>query len=133
MESKKVVVHYVDGRVLKGFTQNFYPSIDRFHLHPVAETSGKGTKIFIRDLKAVFFVRDFAGNPQYNEKKSLLSEEEFRGHIVEVTFADGEILVGSTPGYDPKRQGFFLIPLDPESNNIRIFTVNRSVKNVRFI
>jgi hypothetical protein len=74
----KVVVHYVDGSVLKGFTQNFYPSIDRFHLHSVAETSGKGTEIFVRDLKAVFFVRDFAGNPHYDEK-SLFSQKKSSG------------------------------------------------------
>ena len=133
MESTKVVVRYVDGRILKGYTQDFFPNKDRFHLHADPEAPRKGTEIFVKDLKAVFFVRDFAGNPQYHERKVHLTEEEFQGHIVEVTFADGEILVGSTLGYDPKRQGFFLVPLDPESNNIQIFTVKRAVKNVRYI
>jgi hypothetical protein len=118
MESIKVVVRYADGRVLKGFTQDFFPNKDRFHLHPVEGTPGKGIEIRIRDLKAVFFVRDFDGNPKYNERKSHLADEKFQGRIVEVTFADGEILVGSTLGYDPKRQGFFLFPRDSESNNV---------------
>lgn len=87
----------------------------------------------MRDLKAVFFVRDFAGNRQYDEKKVHLAEETFQGHIVEVTFADGEIIVGSTPAYDPRRQGFFLVPLDPESNNLRVFIVSRAVRDVRHI
>ena len=133
MESIKVVVRYADGRILKGFTQDFHPNKDRFHLHPVAETRGKGTQIFIRDLKAVFFVRDFAGNPHYNERKTHLADETFQGRIVEVVFADGEILVGSTLGYDPKRQGFFLFPIDSVSNNIRIFTVTAAVQSVRYI
>jgi hypothetical protein len=50
---------------------------------------------------------------------------------VEVTFADGEILVGSTMGYDPNRQGFFLFPVDPKSNNMRVYAVCSAVKQVR--
>ncbi len=133
MASIKVVVRYADGRILKGFTQDFFPNKDRFHLHPVEGTPGKGTEIRIRDLKAVFFVRDFTGNPEYNERKTHLKDETFQGRIVEVTFADGEILVGSTLGYDPKRQGFFLVPIDAESNNVRIFTVMAAARSVRYI
>lgn len=133
MESVKVVVRYLDGKILKGFTQDFHPNKDRFHLHPVAETPGKGTQIHVRDLKAVFFVRDFEGNPHYNERKTHLADETFQGRIVEVTFADGEILVGSTLGYDPKRQGFFVFPIDSVSNNIRIFAVTAAARSVRYI
>ena len=39
---------------------------------------------------------------------------------------------GSVLGYDPKEKGFFLFPVDPGSNNLRIFVVNASVKKVRF-
>ncbi len=133
MASDKVVVRYADGRVLKGTTQDFHPNKDRFRLHPVEGSPGKGTEIFVRDLKAVFFVRDFAGNPDYNERKVHLADEKFQGRIVEVTFSDGEILVGSTPGHDPKRQGFFLVPIDSVSNNLRIFTVLAAVRSVRYI
>ena len=133
MESNKVVIRYADGRVLKGYVPDFFPNKDRFHLHADPGTPGQGTEIFVKDLKAVFFVRDFAGNPQSHERKFHLTEEEFQGHIVEVTFADGEILVGSTLGYDPRRQGFFLFPIDSESNNVRIFTITAAVRSVRFI
>ena len=37
---------------------------------------------------------------------------------------DGEVLVGSTLGYDPKRQGFFIFPADPKSNNVRVYIVS---------
>lgn len=81
MEPAKVVVRIADGRILKGFTQDFFPNRDRFHLHPAEGTQGKKTEIFLGDLKAVFFVRDFAGNPQYDERKTHLADETFQGRI----------------------------------------------------
>ena len=85
----------------------------------------------LKDLKAIFFVQDFEGNAQYSERKSYGEGEKAQGRKVEVTFADGEVLVGSTMGYDPNRPGFFIFPADPKSNNIRVFAVSSSVKKVR--
>ena len=34
MERNKIVVRYTDGRVLKGYSQNFLPSGQVFHLLP---------------------------------------------------------------------------------------------------
>ena len=89
-------------------------------------------EIFMKRLKAVFVVRDFNGNPQYKERKTFLKGENSSGLKLEVTFNDGEMIVGSTPlGYDPKRQGFFIIPADPNSNNTRLFAISTAVKSVR--
>ncbi len=89
-------------------------------------------EIFMKRLKAVFVVRDFNGNPQYNERKTYVVGENPSGVKLEVTFADGEVMVGSTLlTYDPKRQGNFIIPADPQSNNIRVFVVSSAVKSVR--
>jgi len=133
MEPVKVVVRYANGRVAKGFTQDFLPNKDRFHLHPAERASGDAREVLLRELKALFFVRDFGGNPQYDERKKYLEEEKPTGRRVEVTFKDGETLVGSTLGYDPNRPGFFFFPADPKSNNIRVFAVSPSVKQVRYI
>jgi len=133
MERIKVVVRYSNGRVIKGFTQDFFPNKDRFHLFPADNPSGEPIEVLVSDLKAVFMVRDFVGNPQYTERKKYIEGEKVSGRKVEVTFRDGEVLVGSTLGYDPKRQGFFLFPTDPESNNIRVYAVSSSVKNVRYL
>ena len=40
-------------------------------------------------------------------KKILPKVSNFLGGKVEVTFKDGEVLVGSTLGYDPKSSWFF--------------------------
>ncbi len=64
-------------------------------------------------------VRDFTGDSLYQERKKHIEGEKPSGKKVEVTFTDDGVLVGSTLGYDPKRQGFFIFPADPKSNNIR--------------
>jgi hypothetical protein len=133
MEPIKVVLRYADGKVIKGVTQDFFPNKDRFHLYPVDRPQGEPMEILVKDLKAVFFVRDFIGNSQYNERKEYVEGEKPSGRKVEVTFKDGEVQVGSTLGYDPKRPAFFVFPADPKSNNIRIFAVSSAVKQVRYI
>ena len=133
MEPIKVVLRYVDGRVLKGFTQNFYPNKERFHLFPADKSSDLATEVFIRDLKALFIVRDFIGDPSYDEQKNFSAGEKTFGRRVEVTFQDGEIIAGSTLGYDLKRNGFFIYPADPKSNNIRAFIISFAIKRVRQI
>lgn len=132
MEPTKVVVKYSDGRIIKGFVQNFSPNKDWFHLIPADNPTGKTIEIFVKRLKAVFVVRDFYGNPQYHERKKYMEGENPSGLKLEVIFSDGEVMVGSTSlGYDPKRLGHFIVPADPKSNNIRVFVVSSSVKSVR--
>lgn len=133
MESLKVVVRYANGRLVKGMTQDFFPNKDRFHLRSDTTASEEPAEVLIRDLKAVFFVKDFGGDPGYNERKEYNDKDKAQGRKVEVTFIDGEKLVGSTLGYDPNRPGFFLFPVDPLSNNIRVFAITAAVKSVRYV
>ena len=132
MEPTKVIVKYTNGTVMRGFTQNFSPNRDWFYLTPVDKSSGETIQVFVKRLKAIFIVRDFIGNPKYDERKKYVEGENPPGVKVEVTFNDGEVMVGSASlGYDPKRQGNFIIPADPDSNNIRVFVVSSAVKSVR--
>jgi hypothetical protein len=134
LEPSKIVVRFRNGKIAKGFTQNFFPNKPVFHLLP-PEGSGpkETTEISMGDLKAVFFVRDFTGNKAFNERKHLSPGEKPPGRIIEVTCVDGEVLVGATTGYDPKRTGFFLFPVDPGANNLKIYMVAESVRSVRFL
>jgi hypothetical protein len=132
MEPTKVVVRYANGTIAKGFLQNFSPNKDFFYIAPVDKPSGQPLQVSLRRLKAVFVVRDFYGNPQFEERNFYLEGENPSGLKLEVIFADGEVMVGSTVlNYDPKRQGNFIIPADPNSNNIRVFVVSSAVKSVR--
>jgi len=133
MEKIKVVVRYSDGRLIKGFTEDFFPNKERFHLIPANNPSGGAIEVSMKDLKAIFMVRDFIGDPLYKERKKYVEGEKPSGKKVEVTFMDGEVLVGSTLGYDPKRQGFFIFPADPKSNNIRVYVVSSAAQKVRYL
>ncbi len=55
------------------------------------------------------------------------------GRKVRVLFTDGELLVGTTQGYDARRPGFFVFPADTESNNERIFVVRGAIQQISFI
>jgi hypothetical protein len=134
MELLKIVARYRDGKSLKGTTQNFFPNKPVFHVNRLGGTGpGDLIEVNVEDLKAVFFVRDFTGNPKHVEKKQLAPGERAQGRLMEVTCKDGEVMVGTTTGYDPKRPAFFLFPIDPSSNNVRIFLVTSAVRTARFL
>jgi len=134
MEKVKIVARYLDGEMVKGYTQDFAPNKPAFHIFPQDSTaSTESVEVLLKDLKAIFFVRDFAGRPDYQEHKNYSKGERFSGRVVEVTFNDGEVLVGSTMGYDPKRPGFFIFPVDPQSNNARVFALSKAVRLVRYL
>ena len=134
MEPSKIVARYRDGRTLKGTTQNFFPNKPNFHVKRLGG-SGPGdlVEVNIEDLKAVFFVRDFAGSKTHVERKKLAPGDRPQGRMMEVTCKDGEVFVGTTTGYDPKRPGFFLFPIDPTANNARAFMVTSFVRAARFL
>ena len=134
MEASKIVVRYMNGKILKGTTQNFFPNKPVFHVNRLgAPGSGDLAEVKIEDLKAIFFVRDFTGNPKHKEKKHPAPGERLQGRLIEVTCKDREVIVGTTTGYDPKRPGFFLFPLDPTANNVRIYVVSAAVATARFL
>jgi hypothetical protein len=134
VEPSRIVVRYRDGKILKGTTRNFFPNKPVFHVGRQGATgTGDVVEVKLEDLKAVFFVRDFTGNPMHNERKQLSPGERPQGRLMEVTCKDGEVIVGTTTGYDPKRPGFFLFPIDPTSNNARVYMVSGAVGNARFL
>ncbi len=130
MEPVKIVVHLTDGGLIKGFSNDFFPNKEQFHL--TEHSSDEIIDIDVSDLKAIFFVKDFEGKSDYQERKGFLDDQNIQGRKVRVIFQDGEAIVGSVLGYDPKRQGFFVIPADPESNNSRIFVVVTATTDVEF-
>ncbi len=128
----QVVAHCQDGRILKGLTNDFFPAKDRFHLRPAGSPTGaEPVEVLIPSLKAVFFVRDLTGSPDHNDTNTF--DHTLPGRKVRVVFNDGEVLVGTTNGYHPDRQGFFLSPADSTSNNERCFVVSASAKEIAFL
>jgi len=134
MVQNKIVVHFQDGRVVKGYSNNFMPNKEIFHITPMeAAPDSKPVEVYIRELKAIFFVKDFVGNSKYQEKKTCDPDCAFAGRKILVTFKDGETMMGTTQGYQPGRPGFFVLPADPRSNNERCFVVSAATQKVSFV
>jgi hypothetical protein len=129
---QKIVVRFADGQLLKGFTQDFHPTRPQFSLWPaVNSTPSERVVVPLQKLKAVFFVKDFDGNPSYRERKSFIKKGQ--GRRVEVTFVDSETILGTTLNYRPDGLGFFVHPADSGTNNSRIFAINKAVRRVQFL
>lgn len=128
MEQNRIVAKFKDQRVLKGKTSDFFPNRDKFHLE---QMDGTFRQIFVEDLKAVFFVKDFEGNKNHKDSYNTVISDA--GRKTKVKFKDGEIIYGYTLAYSPKRQGFYLTPADSEGNNERLFVVTSATLNVEFI
>lgn len=134
MIQNKIVIHYQNGRLAKGITTDFFQNKDTFHLTPADTSPGaKPVDVSVPDLKAIFFVRKFDGNPHYEDKKEFDPAKNTIGRKIKVTFKDGELMVGTTNGYEPSRPGFFVTPADPASNIERCFVVKAATREVSFL
>lgn len=134
MIQNKIVVRYQDGRILKGYTGDFLPTKAAFHVTPLDAPPGtRPTLVPVGELKAVFFVKDLAGNAGHRERLEFSVDTPAVGRKIRVAFRDGEVLVGTTQGYDPTRVGFFIVPADGDSNNERCFVVGAATVKVSFL
>ena len=125
---RKVVARYLNGRLVKGYTFDFGPAQPRFHIFAEPSPTGLSTLIQVHELKALFFVRDFAGDPGRQDGQQLPPGEP--GRHVEVRFRDGEVMVGTIEGGSTSDPGFFLVPADPGSNNLRVYVVAAATRAV---
>lgn len=127
----KVVVGFLTGGRDKGYVSDFSPLDDSFNLLPQEDPlQGRTIKVAMKDLKAVFFVWEFNGKPEYHDSQHSTVLREVR--TVEVTFTDGEKIVGRPEAYNSRQIGFYMYPANPKGNNIRIFVVTRNARQVRF-
>lgn len=134
-ENQKAILRFLDGRMLKGFIRDFTLADDYVYIED--ESSG-AQKIKLKELKAIFFVKDFLGNKGHREKKSFIGVKP-AGKRLFIRFKDGEQMTGFLEGDTPwekgfflekKEKGFFFKPVDEDSNNVRIFVVTSSLLDV---
>lgn len=132
----KLVIRFLDGRIERGYTADFQPHKEIFHLVVKSEGQDRSLAVKMANLKAVFFVKELHGmdkdRPVVKRDFAALKDQKLIGKKVRVEFLDGEVLNGITLGYSPQRRGFFFTPIDPESNNERIFAVLSAVKDITF-
>ena len=90
MFGKKVVIKFKDGRIIKGWTANFAPNKEIFHLYKDEEFGEKDKKdvveVKLSSLKVVFFVKEHKGNKDYKLISCCLHMGgRTRGHYVSYT------------------------------------------------
>jgi len=138
-KGEKIVARFRDGRLLKGFVRNFSIESDMVILND--HKTNEEIRIPIEELKALFFVKDFEGSSQYVERK-VFGIRKNLGRKAFIKFIDKESLVGFIEGEIPwdkgfslsklgkRAKGFFLTPVDGDSNNERVFVVGSAIENV---
>jgi hypothetical protein len=127
-----IVARFLDGRTVKGTTQDFLPNKATFHVYESGNERAPAVELSIDLLKAVFFVKSFEGKKEHVEDYSFDKAKGY-GRKCVVKLSDGELIGGYTSGYGPARPGFFLIPAEADSNNARIFIVNKAVQEIRWL
>jgi hypothetical protein len=134
MQPQRIVARYANGRVLKGHTSNFNPNASHFLLAPESPSdSHEQVVVEVASLKAIFFVKDFAGNPKKKDRRFFVGGQPYQGHKIKILFADGEEMLGYTPNYDSSLPGFFVFPADPDSNMVKAFAVAANIRSVTLL
>lgn len=126
-----VVARYLDGRLLKGVTRDFSPNRPIFHVD--LQDGSPAVELRYRQLKALFFVKAFDGDPARQDVRGFVHgpAETQQGKKIAVRFRDGEFVCGYTLSWSPDREGFFLFPADADANNQRIFVITASTLEIK--
>lgn len=129
---QEVVGKCRDGRLVRGYTNDFDPSKAYLHVSssPLAE---QAQFVPMTQLDALFFMRD-AGQPGRGEldMEETATAANF-GRKVAVTLPNGQELIGSTLGYDRDNTGFFVHLIDTHLGTTRVFVTQSGIRNVRFL
>jgi len=126
----QVVIAFLSGRRLRGYVFDFSPAKDNCRIFPKPQaTQGEGEVVTLRELKAIFFLREDAEAALFAGRAAAVSQRR----KLEVLFRDNEKLEGTTEGYSKERPGFFMVPDDPTGKIIRVFVINANVKEVKWL
>ena len=128
---QKIVVHMTGGAVHKGVTQDFGPDRPTFHLLP-AEGGGVPLRIDVEKMKALFWVKDYLGNRHFVARRDFEGTTT-TGRRAVLTFVDGESMWGTVEEEHTAWEGFFFRPVDERDNNLRVFVIRKSLKDVRWV
>jgi len=123
----KLIVRTRSGEVIPGFSKQ-----ERIkNKVKIITRKGKERVFDLEDLKALFFVKDFRGNPKYEEIKFFNKQQVSSMIWVRVQFFDDEILEGKIQNNLDllDSPGFYLWPSDQDTNNESVYVVKSSLKN----
>src|SRR6201993_3304064 len=126
---KKVIVRKIDRDSVSGYVApaNF---VHEGKLE-VLNTAGQVIGIDLKEIKGVFFVREF-GDSESLTRKTFTSRPRTEGLWVRLKFKDGEILEGLMPNDLAQQvpEGYLVNPPDLRSNTQRIFVPRTALESL---
>jgi hypothetical protein len=126
---KKVVVRKMDRDSINGYVApaNFVHD-GKLEL---LNTAGNVVAIELRDIKGVYFVREFGDSDSFS-RKTFTSRPRTEGLWVRLKFKDNEVLEGMMPNdlSLTTAEGFLINPPDLRSNTQRIFVPRSALSSL---
>ena len=126
---KKVIVRKMDRDTVNGYVSpaNFV----REGKLELLNTSGNVVAIDLKDIKGVYFVREF-GDSESLSRKTFTSRPRTEGLWVRLRFKDSEVLEGMMPNdlSQTMAEGYLVNPPDLRSNTQRIFVPRTALESL---
>lgn len=127
--TKKAVVRKMDRDTINGYVSpsNFIHA-GKLEL---LNTAGNVVAIDLKDIKGVYFVREF-GDSESLTRKTFTSRPRTEGLWVRLRFKDNEVLEGMMPNdlSQTTPEGFLINPPDLRSNTQRIFVPRTALESL---
>lgn len=127
--TKKVIVRKMDRDTINGYVSpsNF---VHEGKLE-LLNTSGNVVAIELKDIKGVYFVREF-GEAESLARKTFTSRPRTEGLWVRLKFKDNEVVEGMMPNdlSLTTAEGFLINPPDLRSNTQRIFVPRTALESL---
>lgn len=129
---KKVVVLLLDGVTLKGYLDTkilgYSEGVD------LLTTDGEHHSILVKDIKSVYFVREFS-DPFEPERKAFLSRPKIDGLWVRLRFQDEDVMEGivSNDLVELLDGGVRLTPPDLHGNVLHMFVPRTALSELKVL
>ncbi len=126
---KKVVVHKIDRDTVNGYmAPSHFVHEGKLEL---LNTAGNVVAIELRDIKVVYFVREF-GDTESPQRKTFTTRPRTEGLWVRLRFKDSEVLEGMMPNDLSLNmaEGFLVNPPDLRSNTQRMFVPRSALESL---
>jgi hypothetical protein len=129
---KKVVILLLDGAAIKGYLNP--ATLGRGEEADLLTVSGEHRSIALKDIKSVYFVREFA-EPFELERKTFLSRPKLGGLWVRLRFRDEDALEGIVGNnlLDMLDSGIQLTPPDLHGNTLRLFVPRSALLEMKVL
>jgi hypothetical protein len=129
---KKVIVRKLDRDSVSGYVAPANFVVDgKLEL---LNTSGNVVAVDLRDIKAVYFVREFSDS-EVMSRKTFTTRPRTEGLWVRLKFKDNEVIEGLMPNdlAQNPAEGFLINPPDLRSNTQRVFVPRASLTSLSVI